>query len=118
MTLGQKLKERRLDKNLTLRDLAKLVKTDFTYLSKIENDKTDHPPSEDLLGRLSVQLETDLDELLSLSGQVPEKFREALTRDQGAFAFLRSAIDSKLSESEWAALKDSMEKRNQEKKKE
>jgi len=93
MTLGQKVKERRLALNYTLRELAKLAEMDFTYLSKIENDKTDRPPSEDLLRRLAKQLESDADELVILSGQVPQVMKEALTRDESALRFFRSMAE-------------------------
>ena len=88
MTLGQNVKERRLALNYTLRELAKLAQMDFTYLSKIENDKTDRPPSEELLRRLAGKLEMDADELVILSGQVPHEMREIITRDDSALRFL------------------------------
>lgn len=106
MTLGQRLKELRLSYNLTLRELAKQIETDFTYLSKIENDKTDHPPSEDFLKRISAYFNVDSDELIALSGQVPENFRKMITQDKEAFAFFRSAIANNFSGKDWAELKE------------
>lgn len=90
MTLGQRLKARRLELNLTLRELAKKVKVDFTYLSKIENDKTDHPPSEDLLRRLANDLDDDPEELILLSGQIPQHLRDEMTKSDSAVQFFRS----------------------------
>lgn len=113
MTLGQKLKERRIALNLTLRELAKKVKTDFTYLSKIENDKTDHPPSEDLLRRLAKHLETDPDELIMLSGQVPEELREAITKNESAVQFFRSVRERQLG---WDKLNEMIEDDSRKKK--
>lgn len=112
MTLGQRLKELRLNHNLTLRELAKQIETDFTYLSKIENDKTDHPPSEDFLKRISVYFNIDSDELIALSGQVPENFRKMITKDREAVAFFRSAIDSNVAGKDWTELKEYLEKKN------
>jgi HTH-type transcriptional regulator, competence development regulator len=93
MTLGQKVKERRLALNYTLRELAKLADMDFTYLSKIENDKTDRPPSEELLGRLAKHLDIDAGELVILSGQVPHEMKELLTKDESALRFFRSMAE-------------------------
>lgn len=39
MTFGQKLREFRQEKGMTLRALAEAGGVDFTYLSKVENDK-------------------------------------------------------------------------------
>ena len=40
MNFGEKIRELRKAKNLTLRELAVKVKVNFTYLSKIENQKS------------------------------------------------------------------------------
>jgi transcriptional regulator with XRE-family HTH domain len=90
LTLGQRLKARRLDLNFTLRELAHDVKVDFTYLSKIENDKTDHPPSEDLLRRLAKELKDDAEELILLSGQIPKHIKDEMTKSGSAAQFFRS----------------------------
>jgi len=113
LTLGQKLKERRIVLNLTLRELAKKVSADFTYLSKIENDKTDHPPSEDLLRRLAKHLETDADELIMLSGQVPEDIRESITKSESAVQFFRSVREKRL---DWDNLNEMLEDHSRKKK--
>src|SRR5437879_11827673 len=91
--------------NLTLRELAAKVKVDFTYLSKIENDKTDYPPSEDLLRRLAKELKDDPEELMLLSGQVPEHNRKDLTgKGEHAVRFFRSAREYGLTWEELHAL--------------
>lgn len=106
LTLGQRIKERRIELNFTLRELAKKADADFTYLSKIENDKTDHPPSEDLLRRIGKHLNIDPDELVVLSGQVPKEIKEVIGRDTSAVQFFRSFRESKLS---WDELKEMVE---------
>lgn len=111
MTLGQRLKELRAQKNHTLRELAKLVGIDFTYLSKIENDKTDGPPSEDLLRRLATELGGDGDELVGLSGDLPLDLREAVAEIPDAVAFLRSAVKH-LTPEGWARLKEDAERKS------
>lgn len=113
MGLGQRIKDRRVELDLTLRELAKKVDADFTYLSKIENDKTDHPPSEDLLRRLGKHLSIDPDELIVLSGQVPLGIREVIAKDPAAVQFFRSFRESRLG---WDELKKLVEDRSREKK--
>ncbi len=41
MTFGERVRELRLAKSLTLRDLAPKVGVGFTYISKIENGRLD-----------------------------------------------------------------------------
>ena len=55
MNFGEKVRELRKAKNLTLRELAAKVKVNFTYLSKIENHKLSFGefPSEDLIRKLA-----------------------------------------------------------------
>jgi transcriptional regulator with XRE-family HTH domain len=113
LTLGQRTKKRRIELDLTLRELADKVNTDFTYLSKIENDKTDHPPSEDLLRRLGKHLDIDPDELIVLSGQVPPQIREAIAKDPAAVQFFRSFRESRLG---WDELKKLVEEQAEKKK--
>ena len=50
-TFGERIRELRKAKNLTLRDVAAKVKVSFTYVSKIENHKLDFGeyPSEELI---------------------------------------------------------------------
>jgi len=44
-TFGQRLRELRKEARISQRELAERVEVDFTYLSKIENDRVE-PPSE------------------------------------------------------------------------
>jgi transcriptional regulator with XRE-family HTH domain len=45
MTFGQRVRELRRQRGWTLRQLGEKVRLDFTYLSKIENDRLEHTPS-------------------------------------------------------------------------
>ena len=75
-TLGNTIKQSRKAKNYSQRELAKLVEIDFTYLSKIENDRTDYPPKEQVLRAIARQLDIDEDELIFLSGRIPQDNKE------------------------------------------
>ena len=41
---GQLIRDARKDKGYSQRELASLVSLDFTYLSKLENNRADYPP--------------------------------------------------------------------------
>jgi transcriptional regulator with XRE-family HTH domain len=91
MTLGEKIKALRKDADLSLRAVGKKVGVDFTYLSKIENDKTDNrPPSAELLKRLAHALRGDEDELLILAGRIPDEAKQAIVGDKYALRFFRT----------------------------
>ena len=110
LTFGQRLRDLRKARNLTQRDLAERVATrlkeedrrgfDFTYLSKIENDKTP-PPSVVLIIRLADVLEADPNELITLAGKAPPNMEKTLKESENARAFFRSAFDRDLSDEDW-----------------
>lgn len=92
MTFGDRLRELRLQNGLNQRDLAEKVGIDFTYLSKIENDKMS-PPSQETIRKLAEELEADLDELLILANRVPDDVKEVITKSREHPAFLREIQD-------------------------
>jgi HTH-type transcriptional regulator, competence development regulator len=98
MRLGQKLRELRKAKRLSLRELASRVDVGFTYLSKIENHKLEdgHSPSEKLLQLLAFELGGDEEELLLLAGKVPEPIRRRVIDRPDVFRRLAELSDRKL----------------------
>lgn len=117
LTFGQRVRELRKAKALSQRELAERVSSrlkeedgrgfDFTYLSKIENDKSD-PPSAPAILALAAELDGNPDELLALAKKAPSDLGETLKRSQTARLFYRSAVDSKLSEDDWKRLLESL----------
>lgn len=69
MKLGQKLRQLRVDKQMTQPDLAEALGIEQSYLSKLENDKS--LPSNDVLNRILDVFELDLAELIDALGQGP-----------------------------------------------
>ena len=113
MTLGQKIKALRRDANITLRDLGKKVGVDFTYLSKIENDKTDNrPPSEDLLKKLAHELNADTDELMALAERIPDD----IPGGKNALRFYRSLKGHEQDHELWDKLNKLVENQRKRKK--
>ena len=78
LTFGQTIRQLRRAHRLTQRELAESVqalglKADFTYISKIENDRLEVPPSELLIRGLARVLDTDAEALLELAGKFNQK---------------------------------------------
>ena len=79
-TFGQRIKRRRRELGLTQRQVAEVLEIDFTYLSKLENDRGE-PPGEKTIRGLSAVLHEDEEDLLALAGKVPEQLRDRAQRD-------------------------------------
>lgn len=98
-TLGTKLKELRKNANLSLRELAAKLNIDFTYLSKIENDKTDEStPSVKILQKLASVLKTSESELLALAKRIPKDLEEKMTSNKATMDFFRTVSNKDLEE--------------------
>jgi transcriptional regulator with XRE-family HTH domain len=87
-----------MERSLSQKALAKKVAINFTYLSKIENERLDFAqfPSEELICRLAVALKADEDELLILAKKVPAKIRERVFERPDVFAALADCDDKTL----------------------
>ena len=112
ITLGSRIRVLRLEAKLSQRDLADRVAKrlkeddrggfDFTYLSKIENDRL--VPSAAVILALAAELRGDSDELLALAGKAPADVGDMLKKSEGARMFFRSALSTRLSEEDWKKL--------------
>ena len=100
MNFGERIRELRQAKQLTLRELAAQVGVGFTYISKIENHKLEegHGPSEKLIHKLAVELDGDEEELLLLAEKVPEVIRRRVIEQPEAFMALAQLGDADLTE--------------------
>jgi len=112
LTLGSRIRALRLEAKLSQRDLADRVANrlkeddrggfDFTYLSKIENDRL--VPSTAVILALATELKGNSDELLALAGKAPADVGDMLKQSEGARMFFRSAMSTRLSEDDWKKL--------------
>lgn len=66
-TFGELIKERRNELNLTLEQLATLIDSTKSYLSRLENNRIERPGT-DILKRLSKQLDISYNKLIMHSG--------------------------------------------------
>ncbi len=98
MTFGDRIRELRKAKNLTLRDLAAKVNVNFTYLSKIENHKLSFGeyPSGDMIRKLAKVLGADVDELLLLAQKVPDQIKQRVLERPDAFRKIAKLDDETL----------------------
>ena len=97
-TFGERIRELRQEKGMTLRDLAPLIGIGFTYLCKVENGKLDFGdyPSDALIHRLADALQTDEDELVVLAERVPERIRKRVIQRPDVFGALANCDDATL----------------------
>ncbi len=95
MTFGERVRELRKGKGLTLRALAADVGVGFTYLSRVETGRMTYGdyPSEALIGKLAVALDTDEDELLLLAEKIPSGIRRRVMERPDAFRTFASLDD-------------------------
>lgn len=71
-TFGQILREKRVAMGLSLRKFAELIEVSPTYLSQVEQNKVESPPTADRLKRMAKVLGENVDEFLSLGGRMSE----------------------------------------------
>jgi transcriptional regulator with XRE-family HTH domain len=97
-TIGQRIREIRKSRNLTQRELADRVGINFTYLSRVENDRLDdeQTPREETLQRIAKALEADPDELLLLARRIPDSYRDRILSSPGVFRKLLNLSDADL----------------------
>lgn len=112
MTFGQRIKTLRRERGLTQRQLAELAEVDFTYLSKIENERLEHTPSIKTIKALAHALEVDELELMSLADKLPSAF-ESIAGDEHARRFFRRASETVKSPEQWQELLEYLERSNE-----
>lgn len=77
-TFASTIREARLAKRYSQRKLAELLEVDYTYISKIENGKTTHPPTEDIILSLAHYLDLDGEDLICRAGRIQPKDQKVI----------------------------------------
>jgi transcriptional regulator with XRE-family HTH domain len=106
---GAKVRELRQKNGLTLRALAEAAGVDFTYLSKIENERVEYSPGVDTIRDLARALGVDPIELLEIANKLPPELAK-LAGSPNARRFLQRAREI-ASPKDWDALLDLLETR-------
>ena len=98
MTFGERVRELRKTKGLTLRELGAQVGVGFTYLSRVENGRLNYGdyPSEALIHRLADALDADEDELLILAEKIPKRIKQRVFERPDEFRALAELSDTAL----------------------
>lgn len=115
VTFGKRLREARTERGLTLRQLALEAGVNFTYLSKIENERVPYTPAAETIRNLARILKVDAMEFLKLANKLPKEL-EALTANVHARRFFDRASQV-ASPADWEALLELLEDRQTDKKK-
>ena len=98
MRFGNRLRQLRKAKGLTLRELAKKVGVGFTYLSRAENERFQYGdyPSNALIEKLAKALDADADELLFLAQRIPDRMKRRILERPDDFRKLTELDDKAL----------------------
>jgi len=78
--------------------LGEKAGVNFTYISKIENEKLDFAqfPSEQLIRSMAAVLDADVDELLLLAEKIPEPIKKRVIERPDAFRKIATLDDETL----------------------
>lgn len=108
MTLGDRIREARIKKDRTLRELAKELGVTPSYLSDIENDR--RVPAESVIIKISQSIEIDFNELMSLAGRFGEKAEKYVRKQPMAVQLFRRIAEQNLDEEKLKQLLEHIDK--------
>jgi transcriptional regulator with XRE-family HTH domain len=97
-TLGEIIREARLAKDQSLREVSKLLSITPSYMSDIENDR--RVPSEDVLRSITTLLGLDFDHLMALAGRFGENADRYMKKQPTAGVLFRRISENNLQEEE------------------
>lgn len=80
-SFGKLIRQARKAKRYSQRELAELLEVDFTYLSKLENERAEYPPKEDVIRSLARHLDLNEEELIFLAGRIPQRDEDLLKQN-------------------------------------
>jgi transcriptional regulator with XRE-family HTH domain len=104
---GQALRKKRRAAGISQRELANRVDCDFSYISKMENNRVP-PPAADTIVRICEALSIESEDLLALTGKLPSSVQETVSTSKAAQEFLRKAQQMNLRDEEWKAMTKSL----------
>lgn len=106
-TFGNVLREYRQTAGISQRELAKKVGLDFSYISKLENDRLP-PPAADTVVLIAKIFNVPAEELLALTGKIPSNIQETISTSANAQSFLREVQEMGLTDDEWKKMYKSL----------
>jgi len=102
-TFGKKLRDFRLQADVGLRELARLIEKSPGYISDVEQDHVP-PPSEDVILKIAAALSVDKKELLAAARKMDPEISSYVAREPEAADFLRMAREKKFDREDWDTL--------------
>jgi transcriptional regulator with XRE-family HTH domain len=109
VTFGKRLRQARKERGLTLRQLAQEAGVNFTYLSKVENERVPYTPAAETIRELARILKVDSLDFLELANKLPKEL-EPLNASVHARRFFERASQI-ASPADWDALLKVLEDR-------
>src|SRR5262245_35312433 len=103
-SFGDLLRRKRRVAGMRQRRLAELAGLDFSYSSKLENNRLPPPAAETVL-KLAELLGCPPEELLSAAGKLPSEVGQNLASSPAAVRFLREASALGLTTDEWEKMR-------------
>jgi len=107
-SLGDVVRNKRVELDISLRDLAKKLAIAPSYLSDIENDR--RVPSEDVLERLAAELKLKLDDLMARAGRFGDEAERYMKQHPTAGVLFRRISDKRLPDEDLKKLLSTVEK--------
>jgi transcriptional regulator with XRE-family HTH domain len=98
------LREKRRLAGISQRRLAELVGVDFSYISKLENDRMPAPAA-DTIVRIAQNVGCASEELLAAAQKLPDGVGSILSGNPAAVRFLQEATSLSLNETEWEQMR-------------
>jgi len=88
MTFGSLVRKLRYTQGIGIKKLASELDVDYTYVSRIENDKV--IPSEQVIDRMARYFRYNKDELMLSADKIPDDIRQILRENpEEALGYLR-----------------------------
>lgn len=106
-SFGYALREFRRAAKMSQRELANRIGVDFSYISKIENERLP-PPSADTIVEICRVLGIKPEELLALTGKIPTNVHKTLSSSRAAQEFLTEMQQMALTDEEWKKMVKSL----------
>ena len=103
-SVGQAIRDRRMEKELGLRELARLIDIAPSYLSDIENDR--RVPASSVMEAIAKELGLSYDALMALAGRLDEQTENYLKRQPQAAVLFRKISSNRLGEHDLQKLTD------------
>ena len=88
---GARIRRRRTELELGLRETAKRAKLSATFLSRVETGAEKAVPGEDAIRRLAEVLQENFDDLMAAAGKVSSEVTDYVKGSPGMPEFLRQA---------------------------